>query len=121
MIKYILLTIVTLSNYIVFSQEKRTNAKFMDTCKLSVIAKKTVSRNLEISSDSIFKMKCNCSETRLKLNFFDRWGKIIYSESNINNKISWKDFPKGKFFWVIETIYPNGTKYKQSDFIEITD
>lgn len=114
---FVIFTLFLFNN--IFSQEKRTQSKFMDSCKISVHNSKIVSINQP--SDSIFKITCNCYESRFSLKFFDRWGKVLYSTSDINEKINWKNLPKGKLFWVLEIIYPNNKREKLSDFIEIQE
>ena len=91
----------------------------MDTCKISVHNSKLIFKNQV--SDSIFNITCNCNESIFSLKFFDRWGKVLYSTSDIHEKIYWKNLPKGKMFWVLEIIYPNNKREKLSDFIEIQE
>lgn len=116
--KYLFIIILFLSKTS-YSQENRTKAKFMDTCKISIQISKIISKSQY--SDSINKITSNCSETTYSLKLYDRWGNSILSTKNISEKINWKELPKGNFFWIVVIIYPNGKKEKFSDIIEISD
>lgn len=116
---YILTIVLFIVSGHLFGQVDRKNAKFMDTCSISIINSEVILNQNPIDSTNQFIVRCNCELPKYRLSMFDRWGTVVLSSNDINDKLEFSNMKKGFYVWVVEVKYPNGKKDSKKGTIKI--
>lgn len=103
----------------IFCQVNRQNAKFMDTCAINVISSEVININNPTDSTNQFTVNCNCKLPKYRLLIFDRWGNVVLSSYDINDRLKFSDIKNGVYVWVVEVKYPNKKKDSKKGTIKI--